>query len=342
MALQSSGPISLANIQSEFGGSNPISLSEYYRNGSYTTSNNTNVPTGGTISMGNFYGAVKQFQHTITSHQQELNLYNYLTGQGWNGSDPIALTINSGVYIWSNNTATAGLIISSAFSSLLSITNNGYIMGKGGAGGNVPSAGSAGGPAISNLASGISFYNTSSGFIGGGGGGGGAGYYQGCGGGGGGGAGGGVGGYGIDGGSGVMSGGAGGSIGNKGGDAAYDPWGTIGQGGQAGGSGGGLSASGSGAHDASGGGGGGRIFPGVIEYAQTAGGSNTVNASGGYGGGAGQNGGGPTHSAAGGGGGGWGAAGASSYAAGGAAGKAVTGTAIPFSGTTSQIYGANG
>lgn len=59
MALQSSGAISLANIQSEFGGSNPISLSEYYRNGSYTTSNNTNVPTSGTISMGNFYGAIK-------------------------------------------------------------------------------------------------------------------------------------------------------------------------------------------------------------------------------------------------------------------------------------------
>lgn len=33
MALQSSGTISLANLQSEYGGSNPISMSEYYRNG---------------------------------------------------------------------------------------------------------------------------------------------------------------------------------------------------------------------------------------------------------------------------------------------------------------------
>ena len=33
MALQSSGAISLANLQSEYGGSNPISMSEYYRNG---------------------------------------------------------------------------------------------------------------------------------------------------------------------------------------------------------------------------------------------------------------------------------------------------------------------
>jgi hypothetical protein len=59
MALQSSGAISLANIQSEFGGSNPISLSEYYRNGAYTTSNNTNVPTSGAISIDNFYGAIR-------------------------------------------------------------------------------------------------------------------------------------------------------------------------------------------------------------------------------------------------------------------------------------------
>ena len=60
MALQTSGPISLSQVQGEFGGSNPISLSEYYRGGAYTTSNNTSVPTSGPISLGNFYGATKQ------------------------------------------------------------------------------------------------------------------------------------------------------------------------------------------------------------------------------------------------------------------------------------------
>lgn len=49
MALQTSGAISLANIQTEFGGSNPISLSEYYGVAS-------GVPSSGTISIGNFYG----------------------------------------------------------------------------------------------------------------------------------------------------------------------------------------------------------------------------------------------------------------------------------------------
>lgn len=60
MALQTSGPISLANIQTEFGGSNPISLSEYYAGGTYvgagTSGTNGAVPSSGTISLSKFYG----------------------------------------------------------------------------------------------------------------------------------------------------------------------------------------------------------------------------------------------------------------------------------------------
>lgn len=50
MALQTSGAISLANIASEFGGSAPHSLSEYYGAAS-------GIPASGQISIGNFYGA---------------------------------------------------------------------------------------------------------------------------------------------------------------------------------------------------------------------------------------------------------------------------------------------
>jgi hypothetical protein len=51
-------PISLGQIQTEFGGANPIALAgEYYRGAGYVTSNNTNVPTSGTIALSNFYGA---------------------------------------------------------------------------------------------------------------------------------------------------------------------------------------------------------------------------------------------------------------------------------------------
>ena len=49
MALQGSGAITLAQVQSEFGGSNPISMSEYYRGGSY-------VPTTVTGSYSSYQG----------------------------------------------------------------------------------------------------------------------------------------------------------------------------------------------------------------------------------------------------------------------------------------------
>ena len=60
MTLPSSGPLTLANIQTEFGGSNPISLSEYYAGGSYVPAGTSGtygaVPSSGTISIRNFYG----------------------------------------------------------------------------------------------------------------------------------------------------------------------------------------------------------------------------------------------------------------------------------------------
>lgn len=49
MVLQSSGAISLYDIQTEFGGSTPISMSEYYGAAS-------GIPSSGTISFSNFYG----------------------------------------------------------------------------------------------------------------------------------------------------------------------------------------------------------------------------------------------------------------------------------------------
>lgn len=60
MALPASGPLALTDIQTEFGGSNPIGLSEYYAGGSYvsssTTGTNGAVPSSGAISIWNFYG----------------------------------------------------------------------------------------------------------------------------------------------------------------------------------------------------------------------------------------------------------------------------------------------
>lgn len=65
MALQTSGPISLLNVQNEFGGSNPIGINEYY-------GADSGVPTSGTISLNNFYGKtafqVESYTFTKRSH----------------------------------------------------------------------------------------------------------------------------------------------------------------------------------------------------------------------------------------------------------------------------------
>jgi hypothetical protein len=70
--LTGSGTISLNNIQSEFGGSNPIAISEYYRGGGLVpdTPANTSIPTSGQIKFTDFYGG----DSTVS--------YSYILGSG--------------------------------------------------------------------------------------------------------------------------------------------------------------------------------------------------------------------------------------------------------------------
>ena len=83
-------PISLGQIQTEFGGSNPAAISEYYRGGPYTTENNTNVPTSGTIALSNFYSAYRGFP-VIMDFLREASFQNffYLNSPGF---DQIVIT----------------------------------------------------------------------------------------------------------------------------------------------------------------------------------------------------------------------------------------------------------
>lgn len=82
MTLPTSGPLTLANIQTEFGGSNPISLSEYYAGGAYvpagTSGTNGAVPSSGTISISNFYGTSAVVVNFTTQYISDLN---YLQAQ---------------------------------------------------------------------------------------------------------------------------------------------------------------------------------------------------------------------------------------------------------------------
>jgi hypothetical protein len=62
MTIASSGNISLLALQNEFGGSNPISISEYYAGGSYVYAGTKNasgaaIPSSGQISLDKFYGS---------------------------------------------------------------------------------------------------------------------------------------------------------------------------------------------------------------------------------------------------------------------------------------------
>ena len=360
MVLQANGAISLSNIQNEFTGTNPISLSEYYRNGSYVKYNSSGIPTSGTISMSHFYNTRRLFVLNITASVLQANLSALLTAAGWNSDSFVEVNIASGVYLWSNNISVGGLNISGIPNGLV-INNSGYIIGRGGDGGGARNNGENGGPAIINSATSVTLNNLTGAYIAGGGGGGGGGYQAG----GGGGAGGGAGGYATDEYDLTyrVAGGTGGAIGASGtngsvGDHLEESHAEAnqrGQGGSCGGSGGGVNIdSGSDRDPVGGGGGGGRILPGTGVDALVPGGTNEdwcggfgggpLQAGGAYGyylylspttvGGSGRN------INGGGGGGGWGAAGGDGYFAGGTAGKSIQGISGIVLNNSGTIYGA--
>jgi hypothetical protein len=183
MALPPSGTLSLANIQTEFGGTNPIGLNEYYRNGGRVPNapQNAPIPTSGAISIGNFYGSTNRIPIGITfaSPVQNVNLFDYRGPSYVAGISNINVTINPGVYVGSVATNAYALLVQSFTpGDVVTITNNGVIEGCGGNGGPGPfsanpgSTGGGGGPAI-GLAYPITMQNNS--VIAGGGGGGGSG-----------------------------------------------------------------------------------------------------------------------------------------------------------------------
>lgn len=173
MPLQISGPISLQEIQGEFGGSPPISLSEYYDAAA-------GIPSNGAIALSDFYGASGEIEVIISTNQLDLDLLTYATSNGWNGSSPLLVTINSGVVISSSDTLNYALTISGSFPSGVTVVNNGVIVGDGGNGGSGGGgsgeggfSGQTGGPAL-NVSTPVSFDNQNT-IAGGGGGGGGSG-----------------------------------------------------------------------------------------------------------------------------------------------------------------------
>ena len=61
MSIPLTGPVTLAQLQIEFGGTDPVSLDEYYRGGAFVpnTTRNASIPTSGAISLEEFRGSSK-------------------------------------------------------------------------------------------------------------------------------------------------------------------------------------------------------------------------------------------------------------------------------------------
>ena len=113
---------------------------------------------------------------TISADAANYNLYNAAIATGWDGASPVdvTVTISSGVVVYATSTGSYAFRTGTGWpvSSTLKLINNGYIIGKGGAGGHgdpTLTSGSNGGPAF-NAEYAITV--TNNGTIGGGGGGG--------------------------------------------------------------------------------------------------------------------------------------------------------------------------
>lgn len=122
------------------------------------------------------------FKLTISSNQTNANLRSLALAAGWDGLSKVVATISSGIYIDSNSTGTPALTVGGSFPGGVELTNNGFIVGMGGAGGaggsytqpRTGGPGLAAGPALS-VSSMVSINNQGTIAGGGGGGGGGAG-----------------------------------------------------------------------------------------------------------------------------------------------------------------------
>jgi hypothetical protein len=85
MTLQSSGAISLYDVQVEFGGSNPIGIDEYYGRAA-------GIPASGTISLADFYGKSAAPPSYWTSYIMGFFEFSVRFGSGYSDYSGIIIT----------------------------------------------------------------------------------------------------------------------------------------------------------------------------------------------------------------------------------------------------------
>lgn len=141
MALPASGnAISFADLRTEYntGSNTSISFADYRRGGSLVrakASNNNgvnlsaNVPTSGTVSLGDFYSQEKGFQKTFSANATNQNV-STIFGDDYSVDYPKRIVIDSSVTI-SGDVGTDAIKYPSGAAGTLTITNNGTITGNG-------------------------------------------------------------------------------------------------------------------------------------------------------------------------------------------------------------------
>jgi hypothetical protein len=161
MAITASGEITLADLQTEFGTASPVSLSDFYLDGSIVTSNNTGVPNSGNpISLSQFYSVANA-----------TNVIYEIIGGGGGGGYGVDNNTGSG----RGGTGGNSTLAASAFTTLTSTgalggLNAETLAQQGGRAGSASHYGS-GGASVGNHVAGNAAPTTSYGAGGGGGGG---------------------------------------------------------------------------------------------------------------------------------------------------------------------------
>lgn len=186
MALQTSGAISISELATEFGGTAPHALSEYYRDAGLVPGNNTNVPTSGAVALTDFYGSVAALVLNVSSNQTAYNILTAATAAGYNASTdtlPIIVNVAAGVDIVgsSGNPGITTGALNASSDVTINIASGASVCGFDGAqgsNGGTNAAGSAGGNGTDAITfavtSGTGTYSVvNSGTVGGGSGGGG-------------------------------------------------------------------------------------------------------------------------------------------------------------------------
>jgi hypothetical protein len=135
--------ISMTTIATEFGGTVPHSLSEYYRGGSLVPNvpSNNSIPTSGTIAMGDFYGtggpSRVAVNLTIAGNTSNYDVYDNRGPTYSAGSTDLTVTVNPGVVVSGGSPGLYAMLVPSAFGAgdTVTIVNNGTLIGSGGNGG---------------------------------------------------------------------------------------------------------------------------------------------------------------------------------------------------------------